>query len=398
MLNRTLSDKLLALARQFPVVSVTGPRQSGKTTLTRMVFRDYDYISLEDPDEREFAHGDPKGFLKRFTDGVILDEIQRAPALLSYIQGIVDSDRSPGRFVLTGSQQLRVMEKVSQTLAGRTAIVILLPFSLYELLGEPSSDPWKIDTLPDKRKKPPFTLEKILYQGLYPRIYDKKLDAQDWLSAYYRTYVERDVRDIANIGNLETFQRFVKLCAGRTGQLLNHSSLASDCGVSHTTARHWISILEAGFIIHLLPPHHANFSKRIIKSPKLYFLDTGLLCYLLRIREPDDILVHAMKGAIFETFVVSELYKAFAHRGEIPPLYFWRDRTGHEVDIVVDTGKKLVPVEIKSGETIVSSLLDGLRYFVSLGSPASKTGVLIHGGEALYRRENFVVRPWYQCS
>ena len=398
MIKRTLSDKLLALARQFPVVSVTGPRQSGKTTLTRMVFRDYDYISLEDPDEREFAHGDPKGFLKRFTDGVILDEIQRAPALLSYIQGIVDSDRSPGRFVLTGSQQLRVMEKVSQTLAGRTAIVILLPFSLYELIGEPSSDPWKIDTLPDKRKKPPFTLEKILYQGLYPRIHDKKLDAQDWLSAYYRTYVERDVRDIANIGNLETFQRFVRLCAGRTGQLLNHSSLASDCGISHTTARHWISILEAGFIIHLLPPHHANFSKRIIKSPKLYFFDTGLLCYLLRIREPDDILVHAMKGAIFETFVVSELYKAFAHRGEMPPLYFWRDRTGHEVDIVVDTGKKLVPVEIKSGETIVSSLLDGLRYFVSLGSPASKTGVLIHGGEALYRRENFVVRPWYQCS
>jgi len=398
MIKRTLSDKLLALARQFPVVSVTGPRQSGKTTLTRMVFRDYDYISLEDPDEREFAHGDPKGFLKRFTDGVILDEIQRAPALLSYIQGIVDSDRSPGRFVLTGSQQLRVMEKVSQTLAGRTAIVILLPFSLYELLGEPSSDPWKIDTLPDKRKKPPFTLEKILYQGLYPRIHDKKLDAQDWLSAYYRTYVERDVRDIANIGNLETFQRFVRLCAGRTGQLLNHSSLASDCGVSHTTARHWISILQAGFIIHLLSPHHANFSKRIIKSPKLYFLDTGLLCYLLRIREPDDILVHAMKGAIFETFVVSELYKAFAHRGEMPPLYFWRDRTGHEVDIVVDTGKKLVPVEIKSGETIVSSLLDGLRYFVSLGSPASKTGVLIHGGDALYRRENFVVRPWYQCS
>jgi len=398
MIKRTLSDKLLALARQFPVVSVTGPRQSGKTTLTRMVFRDYDYISLEDPDEREFAHGDPKGFLKRFTDGVILDEIQRAPALLSYIQGIVDSDCSPGRFVLTGSQQLRVMEKVSQTLAGRTAIVILLPFSLYELIGEPSSDPWKIDTLPDKRKKPPFTLEKILYQGLYPRIHDKKLDAQDWLSAYYRTYVERDVRDIANIGNLETFQRFVRLCAGRTGQLLNHSSLASDCGVSHTTARHWISILQAGFIIHLLSPHHANFSKRIIKSPKLYFLDTGLLCYLLRIREPDDILVHAMKGAIFETFVVSELYKAFAHRGEMPPLYFWRDRTGHEVDIVVDTGKKLVPVEIKSGETIVSSLLDGLRYFVSLGSPASKTGVLIHGGDALYRRENFVVRPWYQCS
>jgi predicted AAA+ superfamily ATPase len=363
-----------------------------------MVFEDYDYISLEDPDEREFALADPRGFLKRFTDGVILDEIQRAPTLLSYIQGIVDKNSSPGRFILTGSQQLRVMDKVSQTLAGRTAIVILLPFSLNELLGEPSADPWKINTLPDKRERPPFGLEKILYQGLYPRIHDKKLDAQDWLSAYYRTYVERDVRDIANIGNLETFQRFVRLCAGRTGQLLNHSSLAADCGISHTTARHWISILQAGFIIHLLSTHHANFSKRIIKSPKLYFLDTGLLSYLLRIREPDDISVHAMKGAIFETFVISEVYKAFAHRGEMPPLYFWRDRTGHEVDVIIDIGKKLIPVEIKSGETIVSSLFDGLKYFISLGSPASQTGVLIHGGEALYRRENSVIRPWYQCS
>ncbi len=398
MIKRTLSDKLIALSKKFPIVSIIGPRQSGKTTLTRMVLEDYEYISLEDPDEREFALADPRGFLKRFTGGVILDEIQRAPILLSYIQGIIDKNSSPGRFILTGSQQLHVMDKVSQTLAGRTAIVILLPFSLNELLGEPSADPWKINTLPDKRERPPFSLEKILYQGLYPRIHDKGLDAQDWLSAYYRTYVERDVRDITNIGNLETFQRFVRLCAGRTGQLLNHSSLATDCGISHTTARHWISLLQAGFIIHLLPPHHANFSKRIIKSPKLYFLDTGLLSYLLRIREPDDFPVHAMKGAIFETFVISELYKAFAHRGEIPPLYFWRDRTGHEVDVIIDTGKKLIPVEIKSGETITSSLFDGLRYFTSLGSPASPTGVLIHGGEALYLREKSVIRPWYQCS
>ena len=397
MIKRTLSQKLVALARKFPVVSVTGPRQSGKTTLTRMVFQDYDYVSLEDPNEREFAQSDPKGFLRRFADGVILDEIQRAPHLLSYIQGIVDSDSFRGKFILTGSQQFHMMEKVSQTLAGRTAIVYLLPFSLDELMGETPSDPWKIDTLPDKRRKPSFNLEEILYQGLYPRIHDKKPETQVWLSAYYRTYVERDVRDIANIGNLETFQRFVRLCAGRSGQLLNHSSLAADCGISHTTARHWISILQAGFIIHLLPPHHENFSKRIIKSPKLYFLDTGLLCYLLRIREPHDIPTHAMKGAIFETFVMSELYKAFAHRGETPPLYFWRDRTGHEVDIVIDTGKKLIPVEVKSGETVDHSLLDGLRYFISLGTPASKTGVLIHGGEARYQRENFIVRPWYQC-
>ena len=397
MIKRTLSQKLVTLARKFPVVSVTGPRQSGKTTLTRMVFEDYDYVSLEDPNEREFAQSDPKGFLRRFADGVILGEIQRSPDLLSHIQGIVDSDSSPGKFILTGSQQFHLMERVSQTLAGRTAIVYLLPFSLDELMSEKPSDPWKIDTLPDKRRKPPFNLEEILYRGLYPPIHDKKLEAQDWLSAYYRTYVERDVRDIANIGNLETFQRFVRLCAGRSGQLLNHSSLAADCGISHTTARHWISILQAGFIIHLLPPHHENFSKRIIKSPKLFFLDTGLLCYLLRIREPHDIPTHAMKGAIFETFVIAELYKAFAHRGETPPLYFWRDRTGHEVDIVMDTGKNLIPVEVKSGETVGHFLLDGLRYFISLGTPASKAGVLIHGGEARYQRENVIVRPWYQC-
>lgn len=398
MFKRTLSGKLSALAKQFPVVSIMGPRQSGKTTLSKKVFEDHDYVSLEEPDEREFALADPKGFLRRFSGGVILDEVQRAPDLLSYIQGIVDRENIPGRFILTGSQQFHVMEKVSQTLAGRTAIVYLLPLSLNELLGQPTPDPYEIDILPEKKKRPPFSLEDILYKGLYPRIHDRGLEPHEWLSAYYRTYVERDVRDVANIGNLDAFQRFVRLCAGRTGQLLNLSSLASDCGISHTTARHWVSILQAGFIIQLLPPHHENFSKRIIKSPKIYFLDTGLLCYLLRIREPEDIPVHPMKGAIFENFVFSEIYKAFAHRGELPPLYFWRDRTGHEVDIVIDTGKRLVPVEIKSAETIDSSFFDGLRYYISLGVPVSKTGVLVHGGDALYQRENFTVRPWFQCS
>lgn len=398
MFKRTLSGKLSALAKKFPVVSIMGPRQSGKTTLSKKVFEDHDYVSLEEPDEREFALADPKGFLRRFSGGVILDEVQRAPDLLSYIQGIVDRENIPGRFILTGSQQFHVMEKVSQTLAGRTAIVYLLPLSLNELLGQPTPDPYEIDILPEKKKRPPFSLEDILYKGLYPRIHDRGLEPHEWLSAYYRTYVERDVRDVANIGNLDAFQRFVRLCAGRTGQLLNLSSLASDCGISHTTARHWVSILQAGFLIQLLPPHHENFSKRIIKSPKIYFLDTGLLCYLLRIREPEDIPVHPMKGAIFENFVFSEIYKAFAHRGELPPLYFWRDRTGHEVDIVIDTGKRLVPVEIKSSETIDSSFFDGLRYYISLGVPVSKTGVLVHGGDALYQRENFIVRPWFQCS
>lgn len=397
MFKRTLADKLAVLAQQFPVVSITGPRQSGKTTLARATFDSHAYISLEDPEEREFAATDPKGFLRRFSGGVVLDEIQRAPALLSYIQGIVDSIDSPGQFILTGSQQFQVMEKVSQTLAGRTALVNLLPFSLDELLGRTAGDPWRLDALPASSASPPFAPEEIIFKGLYPRIHDKGLEPHDWLSAYYRTYVERDVRDLANIGNLETFQRFVRLCAGRSGQLLNLSSLALDAGISHTTARSWISILQAGFIIHLLSPHFTNFSKRIIKTPKLYFLDTGLLCYLLRIREPAELVTHAMKGNIFETFVLAELYKAFAHRGETPPLYFWRDQTGHEVDVVLDTGSMLIPIEIKSSETVDSSLFNGLKYYLSLGAPVAETGVLIHAGPGLYRREQFLVRPWFQC-
>jgi len=395
MIKRTLTDKIISLARQFPVVSLTGPRQSGKTTLARAAFPGHEYISLEEPDERDFALTDPKGFLRRFAGGVILDEIQRTPLLLSYIQGIVDREDLPGRFVLTGSRQLPLMSRVGQTLAGRTAIVNLLPFSLAELLNRPSRDPLVIDRLPEMREKPPFELETILYKGLYPRIHDKELIAQDWLSAYYGTYVERDVRDIVNIGNLDTFQRFVRLCAGRSGQLLNLSSLAIDSGISHTTARQWISILQAGFIIHLLPPHHVNFSKRLIKSPKLYFIDTGLLCFLLRIKQPSEIVTHAMRGPIFETFVFSELFKSFAHRGETPPLFFWRDRTGHEVDIVIDAGKMLLPLEIKSGQTVVPSFFDGLRFFCALGAPASMTGLLIHGGDTAYVRDDFLVLPWF---
>lgn len=398
MLNRAIASKLSSLAKHFPVISITGPRQAGKTTLVKMFFPGHDYISLEDLEEREFAISDPRGFLRRLDGhGVILDEIQRAPDLLSYIQGIVDNEPLPGRFILTGSQQFQFMNKITQTLAGRTAIVYLLPFSLNEIMTAQSSDPYKIADLPDSRNKPPFSLEDLIYRGMYPRIHDKGLEPYDWLQAYFTTYVERDVRDIINVGDLETFRRFVLLCAARSGQLINFSSLALDAGISHTTARNWLSVLQASFIVHLLPPHHVNFSKRIIKSPKLYFMDTGLLCYLLRIKRPGDITIHPLKGAIFETFVVSELFKAFTNRGERPPLYFWRDRTGHEVDIIIDAGSMLIPVEIKSGETVTASFFDGLKYFISLGAPAATTGVVVHGGDSMYLRNGVTVRPWYSC-
>ncbi len=398
MIERSLSTKIVSLARQFPVVTVTGPRQAGKTTMAKMVFTSHDYVSLEEPHEREFALSDPKGFLKRYKGGVILDEIQRVPDLLSYIQGIVDTEERPGRFILTGSQQFHLAAKVSQTLAGRTALVHLLPFSMDELNGRPTRDTWKFEAPAERLENPAFNLETMLYKGFYPRIHDKGLPPQDWLAGYYQTYVERDVRDVSNIGNLEIFQRFVRLCAGRSGQILNLSSLAADSGISHTTASHWLSILQAGFIIHLLPPHFANFSKRLIKSSKLYFLDCGLLCYLLRIREPEDLAGHAMRGGIFETFVVAELFKSFANRGETPPIYFWRDRTGHEVDVVIDNGRELIPIEIKSGETVSNSFFDGLRYFISLGTPAATRGFLIQGGDELYSRENFSVIPWFQVT
>lgn len=397
MIKRAISDKVIALARKFPVITITGPRQSGKTTLAKALFKNHAYVSIEEPNEREFALRDPKGFLNRFAGNVILDEIQRAPSLLSYIQGIVDSDGSPGRYIITGSQQFNLLNTISQTLAGRTALVQLLPFTVGELQNTSPSDPWEIQVLAQKAKKPTFTLEEILLKGFYPRIHDKELNPQDWLSAYYRTYVERDVRTIANIGDLESFQRFIRLCAGRTGQLLNLSSLSADCGISHTTARSWISILQASYIIHLVSPHYKNFSKRIIKSPKLYFIDTGLLCYLLRIRRPDEIPTHSMKGAIFETFAVAEIYKAFINIGETPPVYFWRDRTGHEVDVIIDAGNTLIPMEIKSSMTIDGSFFSGLNYYASLSKNTSKKGVLIYGGDEMYEREKCLIRPWYQC-
>ncbi|MCX6543801.1 MAG: ATP-binding protein [Acidobacteria bacterium] len=399
MKRRALTPKLRILASSFPAVYVGGPRQSGKTTLARAAFPSHAYVSLEDPDEREFARTDPRGFLARFPAGAVLDEVQRAPTLFSYLQGIIDENRRPGRFILTGSQQFLLMRSVSQTLAGRIAIVTLPPFSLAELREVSQLNAIHFDQVKPNRTTPRFNLDWILRQGLYPAVHETGSDAVDWMASYYRTYVERDVRELLAVGDIELFGRFVRLCAGRSGQLLNLSSLGSDAGVAQPTARRWLSVLVASGLVHLLQPHHANFSKRLIKSPKLYFLDSGFLCYLLRITRDADVATHPLRGAIFETFVVSELVKVFAAIGREPPLFFWRDQTGHEVDLVIDLGGRLIPVEIKSGTTIARDFFAGLGYWLDLSRSSRKRGVLVYGGgEEPHLRDGHVVRPWFACS
>jgi len=395
VIQRVLQPVLRRAAKQYPIVTLTGPRQSGKTTLAKAAFPGHAYASLEDPDQREFAIADPRGFLGQFKDPVILDEVQRAPDLFSYIQTEVDRRPTNGRYILTGSQSFLLMRNVSQSLAGRAAILHLLPFSWSELQGRP---PLSLKTLgrtaPSREKPRAADLMEALFTGFYPAIHDRRLAPQDWLANYYRTYVERDVRELLNVGDLEAFGRFIRLCAGRNGQLLNLSSLATDCGIAQPTARRWISVLEASFLVLLLRPHYRNFSKRLVKSPKLYFLDTGLLAYLLRIRTPGELRTHSSRGAVFESFVVSELLKNAFHRGEEPGLYFWRDSIGHEVDILLDRGAELVPIEVKSGETLAQDAFVGLRYWLQLAGTPDAPAALIYGGDTSVRRSGVVATSW----
>uniref|UniRef100_A0A832EBC0 ATP-binding protein n=1 Tax=Desulfacinum infernum TaxID=35837 RepID=A0A832EBC0_9BACT len=397
MIPRHLTSKLLQAARLFPVVSLTGPRQSGKTTLVRDVFKDYHYASLEMPDLRRFALEDPRGFLAQFDGPVILDEVQRVPDLFSYIQGLVDEhpDRT-GRFILTGSHNFLLLQSISQSLAGRCAVLHLLPFSWAEISRRNSMPLEGLGkSLPGPCPRPEKGLFDVLFTGFYPAIHARDLPPQEWLAAYYQTYVERDVRTIVNVGDVEAFGRFVRLCAGRCGQVLSLSSLANDCGISHTTARRWLSVLEASFIITLLRPYHKNFGKRLIKSPKLYFLDTGLLCFVLQIRTPEELWHRSERGAVFESFVVSELLKNFVHRGERPALSFWRDAAGREVDVVVERGDDVTAVEAKSAMTVVSDLLRPLQSWRNLTGMPDAPCALIYGGDDAFRRSGVVVYPWW---
>lgn len=379
MIERHAAATLRELAAGYPVVTVVGPRQAGKTTLVRSTFPDRTYVSLEDLDEREAAVVDPRGFLARFPDGAVLDEVQNAPELLSYLQGRVDEDRRTGLFILTGSQQLGVLAGVSQTLAGRAAILPLLGFTLDELTAAHVP----VRSLPD-----------LLFGGLYPPIYDRHLEPSVWYGNYVQTYVERDVRQMINVRDLRAFQTFIRMCAARCGQLVNLSALGNDCGITYNTAKAWLSVLEASYLVHVLLPHHGNFGKRLVKTPKLYFLDPGLAAWLLRIESREALETHAMRGPLFESWVVSELLKARFNRGRASNLYFWRSRGGHEVDALVDRGATIDPVEMKAGQTLNADFFSGLQRWVDVAGPTAGTPWLVYGGNERRQQNDVEVVGW----
>lgn len=365
MFTREAAKKLKQLAAGFPVVAVTGPRQTGKTTLVRQVFADYEYLSLEDLDVRAEAVADPRGFLARYQDGVVLDEVQHVPALFSYLQTLVDGAGQMGRFVLTGSQNFLLLERVAQSLAGRVGLVELLPLRLDELA---------------ELKRPPATLDEWLFTGFFPPVHDRKLTPTDWYPRYVQTYIDRDVRSLKNIPDLATFQKFVRLCAGRIGNLLNLQSLATDCGIAVNTAKSWLSVLEASYLVFRLQPYHRNFSKRLVKHPKLYFCDPGLACALLGLQDASQVAGHYLRGALFENLVLLEHIKSRFNRGLPANWFFWRDNTGHEVDLLVEQGTTLLPVEVKSGETLHPEFYDGLEWFAQVAGLPADAGLLVHGG------------------
>jgi predicted AAA+ superfamily ATPase len=398
MIKRNLESQIKKYAGQYPVLSIVGPRQSGKTTLARYMFPDYRYISLENLDSRGLAHDDPRGFLHDFPPPVIIDEIQRVPHLFSYLQEKVDLNPTPAQYILTGSQQFLLMESISQSLAGRVINFKLYPFTYNELGGRCEDNSLEeIFTIKKDAVCPSTGIEDILFTGMYPRIHDKKLSPRKWLENYVMTYIERDIRQLVNVSNLRTFENFLKIIASQSGQLINFSSLSGLSGISLPTAKSWISLLETSGIIFILSPHHRSFSKRVVKTPKLFFTDTGLLCFLLSVRDSHDLKSHPLYGNIFETFVISEFYKRICHIAEIPPLYFWRDKTGNEIDLVVDFGNKLFPVEIKASRTYSASFKDNIvKWFALKGNTQTEGLILFNGEEVLGSQSNIPAAPWWQ--
>ncbi len=383
MIPRHAAPRILRLLQGFPIVTVTGPRQSGKTTLVRSLLPWLPYVSLETPVQREFARNNPAEFLRQFPKGAAIDEAQHAPELFSELQGVVDASGRMGQFVLSGSQNLSLLSAVTQSLAGRTALVELLPLSIGEL-----RDAGKLDA----------GYASLLVKGFFPAIHARSLDPYEWLQGYLVTYAERDARQLAAIQDLGAFQRFLKLTAARTGQLLNHQSLANDTGVSDKTVKHWLSILETCYLVHFVRPHLASFGKRLIKMPKLYMTDVGLAASLLGIREATQVDAHPLRGALFETLVVNEFLKNRRNAGEREPLWFWRDNSGTEVDLILERGNQIAAVEVKSGSSVTGDSLGNLhkwrKYAQERGSFSAIYPGLVYGGETRYTRDGVDVMPW----
>ena len=383
MISRQITVVLKQLAAQMPVVSLTGPRQSGKSTLARSAFGDFLYVNLEDLEKRAFAVEDPKGFLDEHRFPCIIDEAQYAPALFSGIQVLCDKEDRNGMFVLTGSQDFLLSKAIAQSLAGRVAQLHLLPFSMQELSLSPYRESeW----------------ETYLYTGFYPRIYDKNLDPTRWYSDYVKTYVERDLRDITHVGDLRSFHQFLVLCAGRVGQIMNFSSLGNDIGVSYQTIKRWVSVLESTNIAILLQPYYKNLNKRVIKSPKLYFNDPGLASFLLGIKSPLDLKSHYARGALFENLIISEVVKSFYNSGNEPPVYFWRDGSGTEIDLLLENRNRLHAIEIKSGKTFSSDFLAPIETFCKFSGSDPKDAALVYGGVDRQSREGTAILPWTQIN
>ena len=378
--KRSVTDNALRLFRQYPIVTITGPRQSGKTTLCKKIFKDLAYVSLEDITNRSFAENDPLQFLNKFGKGAVIDEVQRVPSLLSYLQTFVDNKGRNSLFVLTGSRQFELMDSINQSLAGRTALITLLPFSYDEIYSG---------------KK--YSLEDVLCRGFYPRIYAEKLDPTEMYSFYASTYLERDVRQIINVQDLTSFEVFLKLCAGRNAQVINYSAIGNDCGIDNKTVKKWLSILEASYIIKLVSPYYKNLNRRLVKSPKLYFYDTGLVCYLLGIHNPQQLENHPLAGAIFESYVFSELWKAYYNNIKSDNLFYFRDTRGREVDGILDKVVSISQFEIKKSSTINNSFFKTLEYLKTLTLPIDKS-FLIYGGDESLLREGTWIISWREIS
>lgn len=383
MIKRTAHDTIMRLAKGFPVIGITGPRQSGKTTLARSAFPDKPYLTLEDPDTLLLAESDPRGLLSNYPDGLILDEVQRSPQIFSYLQNFVDAHLVPGKYILTGSQQFGLMSGITQSLAGRVGMIQLLPFAMDEL---------------ERGNKLPESVNQLMSSGMYPPLYDRDLSPMDWFPAYINTYIERDVRQLINVRDLSAFQRFIRMCAARTGQLLNLSSLASDCGITHNTAAAWVSVLEASYIVFLLRPHFNNYNKRMVKAPKLYFIDNGIAAWLLGIRTEDQLSFHAQRGALFENMVVTEFLKSRFNEGRQADIYFWRDSKGLEIDLLLEDGGNLTPVEIKSGQTVASDFMTSLRKWCELSGIADRPALLVYGGTSSFANGNISIVPWRKLA